>query len=255
MFLLKKIVASLVLPPTGPLLLVFFGLWLARQRPRTGRWVVASATGLLLLLSVPWVSQSLLRGLEDAGPIAPAALAQAQAIVILGGGTYHSAPEYGGDTVSSPGLERLRYGARLARSSGLPVAVVGGIVASGRPEGEAMREALATDFGITARWVEVESRDTVENAALLAPILKEAGISRIALVTHAWHMRRSRGQFEHNGFEVLPAPTGFSTAPQDSLFNWLPSGSAIRSSQIALHEWLGLLVDRLSGSDGDAPGQ
>ena len=73
MFLLKKIVASLVLPPTGPLLLAFFGLWLARRRPRTGRWLVALATGLLLLLSVPWFSQALLRGLEDGGPISPAA--------------------------------------------------------------------------------------------------------------------------------------------------------------------------------------
>lgn len=255
MFLLKKILASLVLPPTGPLLLALFGLWLARRRRQAGLWLVAVATIVLFLLSLPWVSNLLLRGLEDAAPVAPEALVRAQAIVILGGGTYHSAPEYGGDTVSDLGLERLRYGARLARASGLPVAVAGGILGSERSEGEMMREALATDFNIPARWVEVESRNTAENAARLAPMLREAGVSHIALVTHAWHMRRARDQFEHHGLKVLPAPTGFATTSRTSLMNWVPGAGAMYGSQIALHEWLGLLVDRLSGVGGVAPDQ
>ncbi len=255
MFLLKKILSSLVLPPTGPLLLAFLGLWLARFRPRTGRWLIAFGTGMLLLLSLPWCSGLLLQSLEDTTPISAASLAQAQAIVILGGGTYHEAPEYGGDTVSSLGLERLRYGARLARASGLPVAAVGGIIASERPEGEMMREALATDFGVTIRWVEIESRDTAENAAKLAPILTQAGIARIVLVTHSWHMRRARTLFEHHGLQVLPAPTGFATTTHASIYNWLPGASALYGSQIALHEWLGLLVDRLSGIGGTAQHQ
>jgi uncharacterized SAM-binding protein YcdF (DUF218 family) len=255
MFLLKKILASLVLPPTGPLLLAFFGLWLERLRPRAGRWLTAFAACLLLLLSLPWCSHMLLRGLEDTSPISPETLAQGQAIVILGGGTYHEAPEYRGDTVNHLGLERLRYGARLARTSDLPVAVVGGILGSERSEAEMMRETLVSDFAIPVRWLEVESRDTAENAAKLVPILNQAGISRIVLVTHAWHMRRARGQFEHQGLQVLPAPTSFATTSQDSLINWLPGAGAMYESQLALHEWLGLLVDRLSGVGAAAQAQ
>lgn len=248
MFLLKKIISSLLLPPAGPLLLALFGLWLARRHPRTGRGLIFFSIAVLLVLSLPWTSHQLLRGLENAPPISPEALAQAQAIVVLGGGIYDQAPEYGGDTVSHFALERLRYAAHLARASELPVAVVGGIVASQRPEAEVMREALATDFGVTVRWIEAESRDTAENSAKLAPILEKAGISRIALVTHAWHMRRAQEQLAHQGFQVIPAPTCFATSSQDSRFDWLPSANALNNSQVALHEWLGLLAYRLSGS-------
>jgi hypothetical protein len=37
MFLLKKILTALILPPTGPVLLALFGLWLSRRKSRTQR--------------------------------------------------------------------------------------------------------------------------------------------------------------------------------------------------------------------------
>ena len=46
--------------------------------------------------------------------------------MILGGGLRRSAPEYGGDTLGRLTLERLRYGAMLAKRTGLPVMVSGG---------------------------------------------------------------------------------------------------------------------------------
>lgn len=239
MFLLKKLLAALVLPPTSLLLLALVGLWLARRRPRAGHAVIAIAVGSLLLLSTPWVANGLLSSLEGSPPITREELGRAEAIVILGAGTYHDAPEYGGDTVNELALERLRYGARLARVSGLPVAVTGGAPGGGRPEGESMREALEDDFGVSVRWMETESRDTAENAAFLAPMLKDAGIRRIALVTHAWHMPRARELFERNGMEVLPAPTHFTTSSPGAYGPWLPSASGLRMSYFALHEWLG----------------
>lgn len=239
MFLLKNILAALVLPPTGPLLLAMFGLWLARRRPRIGHGLIALGIVSLLLLSTPWVANRLLRGLEDTPPITPQTLARAQAIVVLGGGSYFAAPEYGSDTVSDMSLERLRYGARLARGSGLPVAVTGGAPWGGRPEGDSMREALTTDFGIVPRWVEADARDTAENAAKLAPILQQAGVGRIALVTHAWHMPRARQAFERQGLDVLPAPTGFTTDGPDPAYRWLPGAESLAASRLALHEWLG----------------
>ncbi len=239
MFLLKKFLAAIVLPPLGPVLLALFGLWLARRRPKPGHTLIALGLGALLLLSMPWTANALLRGLENTPPIAPDDLAEVQAIVILAGGKFRDAPEYGSDTVNAFTLERLRYGARLARESGLPVAVAGGAPGGGIPEGELMREALATDFGVTARWVETRSRDTAENAEFLVPPLKDASVGRIALVTHAWHMRRARAAFEKYGLEVVPAPTSFQSEGRN---RWLPSISDLRRSRIALHEWLGLLA-------------
>lgn len=247
MFLLKKVLAALILPPTGPLLLAAIGLWLSRRRPRLGHFVVALGLATLLALSLPWVATPLLCSVQNAPPPNPEELAGAQAIVILGGGNYLDAPEYGTDTVNALTLERLRYGARLAHQTGLPVAVTGGAPSGGLPEGEAMRETLATDFRITARWVESSSKETGENAAFLAPLLKQAGITRIVLVTHAWHMRRAQVAFEKQGLTVVPGPTRFATETATSL-RWLPSAVALHNSQIALHEWLGLLAMRLAGT-------
>ena len=248
MFLLKKILAALILPPAGPVLLALFGLWLARSA-KSRRWqhggVALAALSMvsLLLLSLPVVGNALMASLEPNPPITALQLQRVQAIVIPGGGSYFAAPEYGGDTVSHYSLERLRYGARLACESRLPLLVSGGAPFGGRAEAESMREALERDFGVKVRWVEASSRDTAENASLSAPILKAAGVTRIALVSHGWHLPRAIRLFEEQGLEVTPAPTAFSTGSPSLIGNLLPG--AINRSRHALSEYLGQLYNRL----------
>ena len=84
--------------------------------------------------------------MEDALPPDAAAISQAQAIVIVAGGRHRNAPEYGGETVNPLTLERLRYGARLARASGLPILLSGGAPSGGTAEALLMRDALERDF-------------------------------------------------------------------------------------------------------------
>jgi uncharacterized SAM-binding protein YcdF (DUF218 family) len=248
MFLLKKILAALVLPPSGPLLLALLGFVLARRRPRLGYSVVALAVATIAILSVPWVANSLLRSLEDTVPPTMDQVGRTQAIVILGGAIYRRAPEYDGkDTVSEFALERVRYGARLARASKLPIALAGGIPPAGdTSEAAIMQEVLQTDFGLASRWLETQSLDTWENAAFLAPRLKEAGVREITLVTHAWHMRRAQAAFEKQGLSVLPAPTRFTPVYRGII----PRAESLRNSSLALHEWLGLLATGIA--DGTA---
>ncbi|OHC61774.1 MAG: hypothetical protein A2040_14385 [Rhodocyclales bacterium GWA2_65_19] len=247
MFLLKKLLAALILPPTGPLLLAFLGLWLTRARSRRwqhgGRLLAAFSLLGLFVLSLPIVGNGLLASLEPAPPIARSDLAKAQAIVVLGGGTYYGAPEYGGDTVGRATLERLRYGARLARESRLPLLVTGGAPFGGRPEAELMRDALEHDFGVKVRWIEAASRDTAENASLSASMLKAAGIARIALVSHGWHLPRAIPLFQKQGLEVIPAPTAFTTASPSRMEDLLPRD--LNRSRQALNEYLGQLYNRL----------
>jgi uncharacterized SAM-binding protein YcdF (DUF218 family) len=247
MFLLKKILAALILPPAGPILLALFGLWLMRSKSRrwqgAGLWLATLSLLGLLLLSLSGIGNALLASLEQSPPITQEQLQRAQAIVILGGGTYFGAPEYGRDTVDRATLERLRYGARLARASRLPLLVSGGAPSGGRPEAESMREALELDFGVKVRWVETASRDTAENAGLSAPLLKAAGVSRIALVSHGWHLPRAVALFQKQGFEVAPAPTAYSTGSPSLVEDLLPHGMV--RSRHALNEYLGQLYNRL----------
>jgi uncharacterized SAM-binding protein YcdF (DUF218 family) len=251
MFLLKKILTALILPPTGPVLLALFGLWLSRRKSR--RWQYAglalatiSLLGLIAL-AMPVVGNALAPAEAPQAPISAEALRRAQAIVILGGGSYYAAPEYGSDTVGSASLVRARYGAKLARETGLPVLVTSGSPHGGRAEAESMREVLEREFGVKVRWTETASRDTAENAVDVGPAAQgQSGITRIALVTHAAHMPRSAELFRREGIEVLPAPTGFRTASPSSVEDYLPRN--LRPAREALHEHLGLLHHRLRKS-------
>jgi len=247
-WVLKKILSALVLPPAGPILLAALGLLLMRRWPRFGRTLAWGGLALLWLLAMPVVAHALMALIEDQPPLQPAQMKHAQAIVVLGGGNNLAAPEFGGDTVGPFSLERVRYAARLARASGLPVLASGGAPEGGKPEAEAMRDALETDFGVRVRWTEAESFDTEQNAARSAAVLKEAGISRVLLVTHAFHMRRAGGAFTQAGLEVIPAPTAWLATAPFSATQLLPSAYGLRIAHYALHEMLGMLVQRVSGS-------
>ncbi|HTY04820.1 MAG TPA: YdcF family protein [Rhodocyclaceae bacterium] len=247
MFLLKTAITAILLPPFSLILLAAFGLWLAGRHPRAGHFLIGLSLVVLAAVSTHVTSRLLMSGLVDTPPIIPEELARAQAIVVLGGNYYRGAIEYGGTTVSNDELQRLRYAARLARESGLPVAITGGSPMPGsESEAEVMRKALKEDLGVDTRWVETTSTDTIENASHLAPILKRDGIQRIALVTHVWHMRRARQLFAEQGFEVLPAPMGYNvTAPADTFGQFMPNANALMWSGVAVHEWLGLAYLRL----------
>ncbi len=256
MFLLKKLLTSLILPPAGPLLLALLLTLIALRRARQKRPVTLPLSGALVVmlsltsLSLPVVANALLQTLETFPAVSHAQLREGkiEAIVILGGGSYYTAPEYAGDTVNAATLERLRYGARLARASHLPILVTGGAPFGGEPEGQLMAQALATDFAQPARWIEGQSADTAENARLSATQLHADGIRRIALVSHAWHLRRAVPLFAAQGLQVLAAPTGFATASPSLIEGWLPSSRAFNRSSIALHEMLGHTLNSLSRS-------
>lgn len=200
------------------------------------------------LLSVTPVSALLIDQMQVIPPLtAPeltaATSGAASAIVILSAGRRTYAPEFGGATVDSLSLERVRYGALLARMTGLPVLVSGGIARAGEPSlAQIMAGALEQDYGLTARWQEVKSETTAENAIYSAGMLKEAGIIRVVLVTHAWHMKRAQAAFAANGMTVIPAPTAFYRPPRENMLRQLlPSMAAFRMSGYAIHEIVGSL--------------
>ncbi|RLJ67784.1 YdcF family protein [Sulfurisoma sediminicola] len=239
-WLITNLVAAFLLPPLDALLLVGLGWALWRRRPRLARGLVGAGALLLFVLSLPVVGDALLRTLEGE-PVNAEAMRQAQAIVVLGGGRYREAPEYGGDTAGKETLLRLRYAARLQRETGLPLLVSGGKPDGGDlSEAETMRAALIHDFGVPVRWVEGASDDTRQNARFSAELLRRDGVSRVLLVTHAWHMPRAMRSFAAAGIAVTPAPTFFHRAPLTPL-DFLPRPEGLLASRHAMHEWIGLV--------------
>ena len=248
---IKYLVKALVLPPTGPLLLALAGLAVAVRRPRLGRWVAFAGIMTVILLAMPAVAGFLVRCIDTTPAFDAARATDAQAIVILGGGTRRHAPEYGGETLSTLGLERVRYGARLARETGLPVLVSGGQVEKGAPvEALLMRDVLTREYGIPVRWVESRSRNTHENAVDSAAMLKASGVSRVILVVHSFDVPRARAEFEAAGIHAIPAPTGIPVAVPTKVGDFLPSPSGLQESYWAIYEILGGALYRMMYREG-----
>ena len=239
---LKGIVKALVLPPTGLLLVAVAGLGLYARFPRIGRSLTAAGVLALVVISMPVVADYLTQFVDTSAPFDLAKAREADAIVILGGGVRQNAPEYGGETLATLTLERVRYGARVARLTGLPVLVSGGPGIRGGSEAALMKASLEGEFSVPVRWVEARSRTTHENAVFSARILRSAGIRRIVLVAHGFDMRRAMAEFAAEGIELVGAPTGTRTGTRDTVFDYLPGISGLLGSYYATYEILANLV-------------
>lgn len=240
-FLITRTLSALLQPLGIVLVILVVATAVAWWRPLAGWRPVLLALIVLYPLSTPFVADHLLGWLEPAYRD-PAADRSGQAIVVLGGGTYFSAPEYGADTVRAPVLTRLRYAARLHRALGKPVLASGGAPDGNPvPEAQLMRQVLQQDFGVAEVWTEEGSNNTFENALKSGALLKPAGIQKIYLVTHAWHLRRARIAFENAGFTVIPAPTGFATRFSLTVLDFLPDARALHSSGVFFREGVGIV--------------
>ena len=246
--LMNAVPRGLILPPANLFLLIAVGLALSRRWPRTGRAVAATSLVAMFLLSSTGGARLLVAPLERmTAPLLAPETAGAQAIVVLSAGRLQRAPEYGGrDIPDYVGLARLRYAAHLQRRTGLPVLVSGGFGSASAPSlATGMAEALREDFGVPVKWLEARSRDTGENAACSAALLRPEGVKRILLVTDAMHMPRARAAFERAGLEVVSAPTVFFSRQQQPLGAWVPSTEGMRRSSYALYELIGMAWYRL----------
>ncbi|MDH4274501.1 MAG: YdcF family protein [Gammaproteobacteria bacterium] len=225
-------------------MLILAGVAIYQRRRRLGMRVIIGTFAALYLLSTPWVSYRLAAIAETSPALNPDTLSlDAQAIVVLGGGRRPGAEEFAQSlTVNNSTLARLRYGAFIARRTGLPILVAGGTpFGEGASEAQLMSSVLSREFSVEVRWREDKSLNTEENAAFSAPILLADGVRRVYLVTDALHMRRSVRMFKDAGLDIIPAPTTFKSVaePLPWLLKIVPDGSALQRSSTVFHEIFG----------------
>jgi uncharacterized SAM-binding protein YcdF (DUF218 family) len=243
MFLIKKLVSALLLPPIGPLLLVACGLLVLRRRRALGLSLAWAGLVTLFALSTPSVADLLMQTLRIYPPVSLEAAHGAQAIVVLGGGIQREAEEYErADVIGSSSLMRLRYGVELARRTKLPLLISGGAPDGGSAEADVIARTLLSDYGIKARWLETTSFDTHDGAIGSAALLRADGVSSMLLVTEGFHMRRSVLEFEATGLKVIPAPTLISSRAEAVTISFFPGAGSLHSSALALKEWMGIAV-------------
>ncbi len=239
---------SSLIPPNLFILLTAMGLVLAWRWTRLGLIVATVGGACLYLVSTPLVAEYLFScaiGLVDAVPSLPSD-APPGAIIVLAS-DYRRGQQY---TVGPLTLERLAEAARQERRLGLPV-----LVSGGRPDEKTddslagmMSAAMQNDFGVPVRWREDRSRNTFENAAFSAEILRRAGVPSALLVTQSWDMARALWSFRAVGYPVIPAAPRQQTTgqrrnaretPSLSLSSFFPQVPALLVSYNALHELIG----------------
>lgn len=246
-FVAVKLLSSILLPPTGLILLGLIGIGISLLWKKLGVFVAAISLLGLLLLSLPVVASALISSLQDVKALTEKDIKNrinnADAVVVLAAGRNSEADEYGSGTLSALSLERVRYAAWLVKRTGLPLITSGGrIHDEEQSEAELMRDILQKEFIVIVDYIEGSSRNTYENAKYTAQLLKEKDMDKIALVTHAWHIPRASAAFEEFDIEVVPAPTGFyGRTTETTSESFMPSYKALWYSGLAFHELLGSL--------------
>lgn len=248
----KPFFTALLLPPVPLLVLILIGARLMLPRRGLGWLFILVGVVGLWLTSVTGAAQLVSRFVLHPPPAITEQRVQelrtdvkakkAVAIVVLGGGIEAYAPEYGVSSLSSRSLERLRYGLWLSRQTGAPVEFSGGMGyedSSHAPEARVAATIAADDFKQPIRWVEDESRDTHENALRSVALLRQAGITRVVLVTHGWHMPRALADFQaaaDGNLVIEAAPMGLSKSTSVGALDWVPSIRGFTEMRTVLRE-------------------
>ncbi|MEA5478808.1 YdcF family protein [Pseudanabaena galeata UHCC 0370] len=227
------------------------------KKNRFASALIGIALVILLLSSNEIFSKWLVRSLEWQY-LPNGDIPQAEAIVILGGGTRPRIAPRPWYEVNEAG-DRILYGSWLYKQGKAPLIIVTGGRAEwlgdgGNPESEDMA-AIAEFLGVPSRAIiqESQSFNTRDNAVNTKQILAQRGINKILLVTSALHMPRSMEIFRKIGIESIAVPTDFLSVQNENskglaaVLDLLPAVDALRNTTNAIKEYIGLLVYQLAG--------
>jgi uncharacterized SAM-binding protein YcdF (DUF218 family) len=247
MHAIKYLAGVAAKPLSLALLLALAGLllYLSRRR-RFAAWLFSSGAVVAYLGSTPLVANALLRPLERAyPPLQDNAQVAVPAIVVLDSiySPRDGIPVTG--AIDSEGVVRLVEGVRLwLRLDRGHVDHVRLVLSGGAPLGESGPAVgytrLALDLGVPRTSI-IALPDALDTAEEARNVVRALGAAPFLLVTSAYHMPRAMRLMRREGAHPIPAPTGQLLGT--GAISWgtvLPSEEALRRSERALHEYMGI---------------
>lgn len=246
MFYIIKMLYTTFLMPPGIFLACLFILagWLQKSN-RKAAGMLAGLTLLFYLLSTGIVSGYLIRTLESR--YTPPQSINGDVIVMLGGGATLDTPNLSGTGhLAGYSANRLLTAAQLYYRYQLPIVLSGGkvLVTTGNEAEIAKNILISLGVPDGRIFIENQSLNTTQNAKFTKELLDQHGFDRPVLVTSAFHMERAIRQFTKQNQPVIPFPTDYQANVQyrHSLSQLLPMAEHLERSQLAIKEYLGLLV-------------
>jgi uncharacterized SAM-binding protein YcdF (DUF218 family) len=247
MIYLNKILPYFFYPTTIILVLLIWGI-ISKKRVL---FFIASA--IFLITSNPMISDQLLQDLEkDQIKKSIDDVKQADAIVVLSGmltsissnqGIVHewSDPDrfFGGlELIEANKSERIIFtGGKLPWQK------------NNGTEGEVLA-SYAKKFGINSQNIQItkEVQNTEDEAKAVRELLAKEKLTRIILVTSAFHMPRAQSLFEKQGLEVQTYPVDFKIeANNRTILDFLPSARAMKDVEFSIRELLGRAYYQVKG--------
>jgi len=254
MFFTISKIAWLLLAPLNLILSLFlvgFGLLFVWRK---GACVVLGlALGIFLIVGLSPLGPNLLARLENQYAQPEARPAHVDGIIILGGAFETEISQARDKLAMNDGIERVTEGIRLSQLyPGAKLVFSGGeglLLADTHPESHDVRLFLQNiGFNPDRAIFEEKSRNTYENVLFSKELLQpKAGESWI-VVTSAYHMGRAVELFKAQGWDVIPWPVDYRTTGGISFWpsSYYVAGN-IYKTDLALHEYAGLLVYHLTG--------
>ncbi|WP_047309183.1 YdcF family protein [Rhodopseudomonas palustris] len=253
-FLLSKILGFFIHPSNTIAMICVAGLVLLLTRwRRAGRALLIGGVVLLLIAGYSPLGNVLLLSLSERYPPWHDASRAPDGIIVLGGAINSEVSAARNTVELDASAERVLATLDLARR--YPQARIvysggsGNLIQRSAAEAPLAGELLER-FGLAAGRVVLEdqSRTTAENAANTRALVSPKPGELWLLVTSSFHMPRSIMAFQAAGFDVVAYPVDWRTRGREDValpFATLAAGLA--RTDVAAHEWAGLLAYRLGG--------
>ena len=229
-YFLSKIFTYLFLPPGIFIAAIFAASALCKKF----RKIFFSLALIFLFLSTEYGSNILIKPLENRDfnidRITP------DYVVVLGGGM-----DRGDIATQSGATERILKGMAIAKNKKIPLVFTGYEADFAKKSIEYIKKS----FEINIKTIyESRSFNTYQNAKNCSRLLTD---KNIILVTSAYHMPRAYKIFKHFGFKIFPIKTDFKTKDTLDIWSFFPKMGNLKTSYLALHEYLGILSLYLRG--------
>ena len=243
MFLFKKIVSAFLLPiPIGLFLLFIAFFYLIFNSYKKAKVFLFLSLSWFLIFSFQPFSNAILSPLENSHQsllITP----KVNYILVLGSGHKSDESLSISSQVKMVGINRLIEGIRHYKNLENTKLIVSGYGGFDKNSHAFMQEKLAISLGVKKEdIIRLDTpKDTKEEAIETKKIVAD---NQILLVTSASHMKRSMLLFQKEGLNVITSPTNHLAYEDDSYSAYF-SAKNIRNSEMAIHEYLGLLYSTL----------
>lgn len=261
-YLLSKLLDVLLSPLVWGLLLLAAAVpWRVRVHARSARrgrrrrrLYGAAGLAVLLLASSPPIANALLWRLEHSAPSTYRADVTYDAVILLGGVVDEQATAASGQPSYNDNVERLIMTHRLLRDGNARIAIVSGAASSEEFAAYGESAVLARqleDWGIAKERIisEDKARNTRENAVYTKEIARARGLSRVLVVTSAFHMPRAAECFAAVDMKVDTLGVDYRADPPAylGLGKFLPRAHSLGITAMVVREIFGRVVYRVQG--------